>query len=228
MELDQSKLDPIYAKNETEDGFYTSEGWWIDSKDDIYDEIYKDKDPLAETYTYGSIVSPFKFVIGSVKYQPKTSTRNTDGTFNKNRPVLLLVQNGAHSGYFGFQVTSKSSKNNSYRTKFKYQLSNAAQYGLQIEPSYINYDHFVFLGDTFVTHNLNTSLSKEDCQALYDAINADYNELLSFQKTNSQRKHYTQLLALMKAYLASDSDDASTEDAEYLDDSGTYIDFPED
>ena len=198
--------DIIKEDQDTEDGFYTADGWWIDSADDIYDEKYGDLDPLEETYHYGDILSPFKFVLSSVLYQVETSESNEDGTDYKTRPALLLVQSDDGVGYHGFQITSKPSKNGKFRSKFRCKLSNPAQYSLDLDPSYINYDHFVFVRDSYVKTNLHTSLSKADCRVLYDSLKADWDKLVPLQSKRRQ-KTYKHLIKLLEAYLDIDDED---------------------
>lgn len=209
MEEDVIKNDEA----DTEDGYYTADGWWIDSSDDIYDEKYGDLDPLEETYSSGDILSPFKLVLTSVLYQPETSKPNADGTKFKERPALLLVDSEDGVGYHGFQITSKPSKKSKYRTKFRCKLSNPAQYSLELDPSYINYDHFVFIRDNYVKVNFHTSLSKTDCRTLYDSLKADWNTLVPLQSRKRQ-KTYNRLIKLLEAYLDIDEEDSNAVELE--------------
>lgn len=191
------------------EGFYTEDGWWIDSADDVYDEHYGNEDPIesiAESYDTDDFLSPFKFVITSIKYQHRNE-RNADGTQYKIRPVLLVLR--TRDGYRGFSVTSQPPKENGYATNFRMMLPNWRSYGLDLL-SGINYEHLSFVPSYALRKNLHTRLSRTDVKRLYDELKKNYDVLV--ERNYDQRHEYKKLMKVLETYLEM-SDDSEDDEA---------------
>lgn len=189
--------------NTSSDGFYTEDGWWIESADDVYDEHYADEDPIAsiaESYETDDFLSPFKFVIATIKYQHRNE-RNVDGTQYKLRPVLLVLR--TRDGYRGFSVTSQPPKENGYATNLRMMLPNWKSYGLDLY-SGINYEHLSFVPSYAIRKNLHTRLSRPDVKRLYDELKINYDVLVT--RNYDQRQEYKQLIKVLETYLEMSAD----------------------
>ena len=88
--------------------------------------------------------------------------------------VVMKKENGKIAA---FQITSvgpTGDKRSSNKSPISYK-----RYGL-VKPSYINYDHFVFVDQNHLNKDMGTELSFSDIENLYENIKNNYERLITY------------------------------------------------
>ena len=168
---------------------------WIISKED--DDLVENLDVLDE--------NTFEYLIKKRIYQnidtfsvitaeAPTQHPNED---RKIRPCMVVMkkENGKIAA---FQITSvgpTGDKRSSNKSPISYK-----RYGL-VKPSYINYDHFVFVDQNHLNKDMGTELSFSDIENLYENIINNYERLITYSFKGDFKKDLDAFIESMERRL---------------------------